>query len=410
MVVNVTSQSLDIAARIAPELVDLRRRLHEIPELGNDLPKTQKLLLEALDGLPIEITLGQSLSSIVGVIRGTAAGMPPSGDRANVPSVLLRGDMDGLPVTEVVDVDYVSTHPGLMHACGHDLHMAALVGAAQILCERRDELQGDVVLMFQPGEEGPGGAEPMLAEGLLEASGTRVSAAYALHVFSAEFEKGVWFGRPGPLMAAADEVYVRVVGKGGHGSQPHRAKDPIPAACEMVLALQTMVTRTFDVFDPVVITVGKFASGTKDNIIPDDAFFEMTVRTLSPENREMMQERIPSICKGIAAAHGLDIEVDYHLNYPVTVNDEAEQAFAESVIVDLFGADRWTDQVNPELGSEDMSYVLNEVPGAYVNLSAVVADPAAREDNHSTRAAFDDSVLGDAAAFLAEVALRRLAR
>jgi hippurate hydrolase len=168
-----------------------------------------------------------------------------------------------------------------MHACGHDLHVASLVGAARILHTLREQLPGDVVFMFQPGEEGPGGAEPMLREGLLEAAGRRVDAAYAMHVYSAEFPRGVWFGRPGPLMAAADEVRVRVVGEGGHGSAPFRTKDPIPVVCEMVLALQSMVTRTFDVFDPVVVTVGRISGGTKDNIIPDDAVFEATLRTLS---------------------------------------------------------------------------------------------------------------------------------
>ena len=171
--------------------------------------------------------------------------------------MLLRGDMDALPVTEDLPLDFVSEHEGLMHACGHDLHVAGLVGAARILHELRDELEGDVVFMFQPGEEGPGGAKPMIDEGLLEAAGRRVDAAYALHVYSSEHPLGTWFGRPGPLMAAADEIKVRVVGEGGHGSQPFRAKDPIPVACEIVVALQTLVTRQFDVFDPVVITVGQ---------------------------------------------------------------------------------------------------------------------------------------------------------
>ena len=164
---------------------------------------------------------------------------------------------------EEVDVDYASERPGLMHACGHDLHVAALVGAARILDELRDQLVGDVVLMFQPAEEGPGGAEPMIDEGLLEAAGRPVDAAYAVHVYSSDHPRGVWFGRPGALMAAADEVRVRVRGLGGHGSAPHRTKDPVPAACEIVLALQTAVTRRFDVFDPVVLTVGGSPPGRR---------------------------------------------------------------------------------------------------------------------------------------------------
>ena len=402
------SRTLDLATALAPDLVALRRRLHRIPEIGLDLPLTQQAVLDALEGLDLEITLGRSLSSVVAVLRGTAP--VPDASRSVRPAVLLRGDMDALPVTEEVTSDHRSTHVGVMHACGHDLHMAALVGAARVLHAMRDELAGDVVFMFQPGEEGPGGASPMIEEGLLEASGNRVCAAYTLHVYSAEHPKGTWFGRPGPLMAAADEAVVRVVGRGGHGAAPHRTLDPIPVACEMVLALHTMVTRGFDVFDPVVVTVGRIAGGTKENIIPDDAVFEATIRSLSPESRQHAHDRITRLCTGIAEAHGLKAEVGYHFGYPVTRNDEAEFARAQAVVTDLFGADRWTPMGEPELGSEDMSFVLDEVPGAYLNLSACAhADPDDADDNHSPRAEFDDSVLGDAAAYLAEVALRRLA-
>ena len=400
-------RTLDIASTIGPELVALRRELHQVPELGLDLPLTQKLVLDALAGLDLEVTVGANLSSVVAVLRGRG------GDRAGGerPVVLLRGDMDALPVTEDLELDYVSRHPGLMHACGHDLHVAGLVGAARILHQLRDQLEGDVVFMFQPGEEGPGGAEPMIAEGLLEAAGRRVDAAYALHVYSSEHPLGQWFGRPGPLMAAADEVKVRVVGEGGHGSQPFRAKDPIPVACEIVVALQTLVTRQFDVFDPVVITVGKFVGGTKDNIIPDDAVFEATVRSLSPEARKAVSEKITLLAEQLAGAHGLTAEVEHLPGYPVTVNDEGEYAFAKDTIVDLFGTDRYTHQRDPEMGAEDFSFVGELVPSAYVNLSACPAtDHESAPDNHSPRADFDDSVVPDGAALLAELALRRTAQ
>jgi hippurate hydrolase len=251
----------------------------------------------------------------------------------------------------------------------------------------------------------------MIDEGLLDVAGRRVDAAYALHVYSSEQPLGVWFGRPGPLMAAADEVFIRVVGEGGHGSAPSRAKDPVPVACEIVLALQTLVTRGFSVFDPVVVTVGKIAGGTKDNIIPDDAVIEATVRTLSPENRGEISRRIDQLATGIAEAHGLRAEVTHLPGYPVTMNDEAEYAFAKDTIVDLFGADRYVHQQEPEMGSEDFSFVGELVPSAYVNLSACpAADYEHAPDNHSPRAAFDDSVVPDAAALLAELALRRTAR
>lgn len=400
-------RTLEIAQSLADELTSLRRRLHRVPELGNDLPVTQRLVLEALDGLDLEVSVGKELSSVVAVLRGSAV-RPGGGPR---PVVLLRGDMDALPVTEDLDLAYASTHGGLMHACGHDLHVAGLVGSARILHDLRDQLAGDVVFMFQPGEEGPGGADVMIGEGLLDAAGRRVDAAYALHVYSAEFPRGVWFGRPGPLMAAADEVRVRVIGEGGHGSAPFRSKDPIPAACEMVLALQSMVTRAFDVFDPVVVTVGRIAGGTKDNIIPDDAVFEATLRTLSEDNRVAVRERIERLVTGIAAAHGLGVEVDFTIGYPVTVNDPDEYAFATDTIVDMFGSDRYATMLEPEMGSEDFSFVAQQVPSAYVNLSVCPSeDWENAPDNHSPRAEFDDALLPDAAALLAELALRRLSR
>ncbi|MFZ5846603.1 MAG: M20 metallopeptidase family protein [Actinomycetota bacterium] len=395
---------LELAKRHAPAMVDLRRALHRAPELGLHLPDTQARVLEALDGLPLEVTTGTGLSSVVAVLRGGAGG-PGS------PVVLLRGDMDALPVTEEVDVDYRSEREGLMHACGHDLHVAGLVGAARILCDLREELAGDVVFMFQPGEEGPGGAAPMIEEGLLEAAGRPVDAAYAVHVTSSEHPLGQWFARPGAMMSAVDRAVVTMRGAGGHGSQPHRALDPVPALCEVVLALQTMVTRTFDAFDSVVLTVGRISAGTADNIIPDTAELAATLRTFSPETRDTAVAAIERVAHGVAAAHGLTAEVSFSESYPATVNDDAEYALAVEAVGDLFGPERFTLMPNPEMGSEDMSFVMQQVPGAYLFVSACGAeDYEHAPDNHSPRAAFDDSVVPDAAALLAEVARRRLAR
>jgi hippurate hydrolase len=396
------STTRELAEQYRDEIVTLRRKLHQVPEFDLELPKTQQLILDALEGLPLEITLGKDLSSATAVLRG---------GRGPGPVVLLRGDMDALPVTERVDVPYVSQHPGMMHACGHDLHVAGLVGAAKILSALRHELPGDIVFMFQPGEETTGGAPIMIREGVLDAAGRRADAAYGLHVGSASQPLGMWSSRPGSFMAAADQLNVRVVGAGTHGSTPYRGKDPIPVACEMVGALQTMITRQFDVFDPVVLTVGRIAGGTKENIIPDDAFFDATVRTFSEETRVKVQQASTRLVEGMAAAYGLTVEVNYHIGYPVTVNDPAEFEFARETIVDLFGADRFRERPNPRCGAEDFSYILNEVPGVYLNLSACrSADPETAADNHSPLADFDDSVLPDAAALLAELAVRRLAR
>ncbi len=388
------------AAAMNDDLIKLRRELHRQPELGLHLPRTQQTLLAALADLPLEISTGRSLSSITGVLRGRRPG----------PAVLLRADMDALPVTETADVDYVSEVPGRMHACGHDLHMAILVGAARLLSGVQAELAGDVVFMFQPAEEGPGGAEPMIAEGVLTAAGEPAIAAYCLHVYSATFARGVFASRRGALGAASDTVRAVVRGAGGHGSVPFKSKDPIPAACEMVTALQTFVTRSFDIFDPVVITVGSFHAGTVDNVIPAEARFEATVRSFSADARDRAHRGVLDVISGIAAAHGLQVEIDYERGYPVTVNDTTEVEFAARTTTELFGADRFSWMDNPEPGSEDMSYVLEQVPGAYLNLGACPpgVDPSSGPVNHAAEVIFDDSVLADGAVVLAELARRRL--
>ncbi|WP_426502185.1 M20 metallopeptidase family protein [Dactylosporangium sp. McL0621] len=383
------------------DLIDLRRRLHRRPEIGLDLPGTQRQVLAALDGLPLEISTGAALSSVTAVLRGARPG----------PVVLLRGDMDALPVTELAGVPYASEVPGAMHACGHDLHTAGLVGAAHLLAERRGELAGDVVLMFQPGEEGYDGAGLMIEEGVLDAAGRPADAAYGLHVLAALFPRGVFAARPGPLMSAAAGLFVRVVGAGGHGATPHEAADPIPAACEMVTALQTMVGRRYSPFEPVVVTVGAFHAGTLRNVIPDEAVFEATVRTFSAAAGEQIARESVRLCEGIAAAHGLRAEVRFEPEYPVTVNDPREYDFVAGTARDLFGAGRFTLMEHPVPGSEDFSRVLERVPGAYLFLGAAAGDDhRGLPGNHSPRARFDDDVLFDGAVLLAELAARRLAR
>jgi hippurate hydrolase len=388
----------DDAALMADDLTALRRDLHQIPEIGLDLPLTQRRVLDALDGLPLEISTGKALSSVTAVLRGARPG----------PVVLLRGDMDALPVTEPAG-EFSSRHPGAMHACGHDLHTAGLVGAARLLCARMRELAGDVVFMFQPGEEGCDGAGQMIAEGVLNAAGRPVETAYGLHVSSGTHERGVFASRPGPFMAASADLFVRVVGAGGHGARPHGALDPLPAACEMVTALQAMVTRRFDVFEPVVLTVGTFHAGTRRNIIPDDVNFEATVRTFAPATSQRVGDQAIRLCHGIAAAHGLMVEARFEQDYPVLVNDTAQYEFVADTVRDVFGPDRFTELASPLMGSEDFSRVLEAAPGAFVFLGAcTTGDPASAPSNHSPLASFDDSVLADGAALLAELAARRL--
>ena len=395
------------ATEIAAELTELRHAIHGEPEIGLDLPLTQRKVLAALDGLPLEITLGSAVSSVTAVLRGGAGGAG-----SGRPVVLLRGDMDALPVTERSGVDYASRIDGVMHACGHDLHTTMLAGAAKLLSARRAELPGDVIFMFQPGEEGQGGARYMISEGVLDAAGRRPAAAFALHVVSSEFPHGTFATRPGPMLASAEVLTVTVTGHGGHASEPHNALDPIPAACEVVTALQTMVTRRFDVFDPVVITIGSFHSGTTDNVIPDEATFLTSIRTFSSASRDKIHQEVPRLVQGIASGHGLTGRAEFGNCYPVTLNSAPEVQFATTVIGDMLGPDRVHAMENPLTGAEDFSYVANEVPGAFLMLGACPpgVDPVTAPANHSGDAVFHDGVLAEGAAVYAELAIRRLAQ
>jgi hippurate hydrolase len=394
----------DDAHELTGDIARLRHQLHQRPEIGLDLPQTQQAVLDALSGLPLEISTGTSCSSVTAVLRGTAGvnGQP-------APAVLLRGDMDALPVQEATGVEFSSTIDGAMHACGHDLHTAMLVGAARLLSAHRDELPGDVVFMFQPGEEGWDGAGHMIAEGVLDAAGPRVQRAYGIHVIAGKFPRSQFTTRPGTMMASTSGLFVTVMGTGGHGSAPHRARDPISVAAEMVASLQTMVTRQFDIFDPVVVTVGTFHAGTRRNIIPQQATFDATIRTFSEAARERIETASVRLCQSIAAAHGLDADVRFSAEYPVTVNDPAQAAFATTVVEEVFGTDRFAPMRDPDAGAEDFSRVLEQVPGCYLFLGACTRDDYdAAEDNHSPMAQFDDSVMADGCLLHANLAIRAL--
>ncbi len=399
---------LDDARSLAGDLAELRHRLHRFPELGLHLPRTQETVLAELDGLGLEVSTGSGTSSVTAVLRGTA---PAPAEGRVRRAVLLRGDMDALPVTEELDLPFRSQVEGAMHACGHDLHTAMLVGAARLLAGRRDQIGGDVVFMFQPGEEGFDGAGHMIADGVLDAAGHRADAAFALHVLSNLSGRGTVASRAGALMAASDALSVTVRGQGGHGSSPHLSRDPVPAACEMVLALQSAMTRSVDAFAPAVLTVGTFHAGTQRNIIPDTVTFEATVRTFDGSVSALIAEVARRTCAGVAAAHGVQVDVDYRGEYPVTMNSADQVDFALGVAGDLFGDGATLRLGNPITGSEDFSRVIAEVPGAMLFLGATTDDhdPMGAPSNHSPRAAFDDRVLGDGAALYAELAARSLA-
>ncbi|GAA3079947.1 hippurate hydrolase [Kribbella aluminosa] len=383
---------------IAGGLVELRRVLHREPEVGLVLPRTQQVVMDALAGLPLEVSTGREVTSVVGVLRGGSPG----------PTVLLRGDMDALPVVEETGLGYAAEN-GNMHACGHDLHTAGLVGAARLLSAHREELHGNVIFMFQPGEEGLGGAGYMLREGLLDATGDKPIAAYALHVW-AQAAKGVFQFRPGTMMASSNQLHITVYGKGGHGSMPATTVDPVPVVAEIVLALQAYVTRRVDVFDPVVVTVTQLEAGVAINVIPNSARLGATVRTLSDAMLEQLTRDLPALAERIAAAHGCTVDARLNPQYPVTVNDAGRTAETTEVLTGLFGAERVERLRNPLMGAEDFSMVLREVPGTFAMMGARPDDVAAGEapSNHSSVVRFDDAVLGDNAAALAELAARHL--
>jgi amidohydrolase len=396
---------LEEATDLLTPTIELRRTLHQWPEVGNELPVTQETVLEAIDGLPLDVTVHESTSGITALLTGSRPG----------PTILLRGDMDALPLHEDTGLDFSSRSSGAMHACGHDTHTAMLAGVAKLLAGRRAELAGRVLFMFQPGEEGHHGARYMLEEGLLDvpdlADGTKspVTGAFALHITSA-LPSGWLSCRRGALMASADKLLMTITGKGGHASEPHRATDPIPVACEMVQALQLMITRSIDVFDPAVVTIGKIAAGTTNNIIPETASIEGTIRAVSEATRARVHDGIRRVVDGIAAAHGCAVAVEIEAGYPVTVNDDD---FADRVLRiagDVVGEERVVRQRHPVMGAEDWSYVLQHVPGAMMFLGGTPEDrnPATAAPNHSNRVVFDEQAMATGIATYAAVALDHL--
>lgn len=380
-----------------PETVDLRRAIHAEPEIGLELPQTQAKILDALSELGLEVVTGTAQSSIVATLEGGADG----------PTILLRGDMDALPMPEDTGLDFASTIDNRMHACGHDAHVSMLVGAAKILAKHKSELKGNVKFFFQPGEEGYGGAAVALEEGLLE-DGT-VEAGFALHVDPVR-RSGTFWTRPGSIMASADEVFIEVRGKGGHASAPHGATDPVTVAASIVTELQNMVTRTVDVFQPAVLTITTFHAGTTTNVIPEKAELTGTLRTVSESTRSAMHESIERVVTGIAAAHGCEADVRIKLGYPVTVNDDSFVDFAVGVLGELVGVEEVTIAPNPIMGAEDWSYVLQQVPGAMVFLGVRPPELTSRTATacHSNRMMLDEEAMATGSAAYAAIALSYL--
>ena len=389
------------AEALAHGMTTLRRAVHGDPELGLHTPRTRDKIRAALAHLPLTWREGPSTTGLVAVLQGRAAG-------DNSRRVLLRGDMDALPMPEETGLDFASTVPGAMHACGHDAHVAMLAGAAQLLCARADRFAGEILLMFQPGEEGYHGARYMLDDGLID---PLPDAAFALHVMP-NARHGLIAGRSGALLAAADMLDIVVEGRGGHASMPHQTLDPVPVACEIVMALQALVTRQFDAHDPVVVTITRMDAGTAHNVIADRVKLTGTMRTLSQANRMRLQEAVTRLASGIAAAYDLVAKVTITPGFPVTLCDPRAVDFGETVAGELFGADAFQRLPAPIMGAEDFAYVLEKAPGAMFFLGAAPdgADWSACCGIHSTRMMLDEAILPRGAALLAGLAERFLAR
>jgi amidohydrolase len=382
------------ARALLGDAVELRRKVHRHPEIGLDLPQTQQAVLAALDGLGLDVATGRGTSSVIATLSGGHPG----------PTVLLRGDMDGLPMPEDTGLEFASEVPRAMHACGHDAHVAMLATAARLLAGRRNDLHGQVRFMFQPGEEGYAGAKVMIEEGVLEPS---PAAAFALHVASYR-PSGLAFTRPGPLCASSDKIVIRVKGRGGHASAPHRALDPVPVACEIVQALQTMITRRFDVFEPAVLTVAHIDAGSTNNVIAEEAFMEGTVRALTEATRASVLEHADAIVRGVASAHGLEGTLSVEMGYPSTINDDAMAELSLDVATRTLGEDHVEAMKDPIMGAEDFSYVLQRVPGAMVFLGAAPPGDADPAPNHSNRMRLDEAAMASGVALYAALALRVL--
>lgn len=391
-----TEHLLSSANSLSDGIVALRRAIHAEPELGLETPKTLAKVREALVDLPLSWREGTSCTGAVATLEGAKPGR----------RVLLRGDMDALPMDEKTNLEFASTIPGRMHACGHDTHTAMLVGAARLLCAMRDDIAGTVDFMFQPGEEGHHGARFMLEDGLID---PLPDAAFALHIMpNAPF--GVLAGRPGPLMAAADQFTITVKGQGGHASMPHDCIDPIPGTAAIVSALQAMVTRRFNAASAVVVTVTQIHTGTAFNVTPDLATLCGTIRTLSPEHRVKAQELIAQTAELTAAAHGLTAQCQFEQGFPVTVCDPRAVELGKTVATRLGGEGGWRDLADPIMGAEDFAYLLEKVPGAMFFLGVANEGEDWRQccAIHSPRMHVDEKALPKGTAMLAGCALEFL--
>jgi amidohydrolase len=370
--------------RVMSSVVELRHRLHEIPELAFEEHETAAMIRAELDRLGIKYTAGVS-----GAATATVAVI---GD-ASKPCVALRADIDALPIVEQTGLPYASKHAGRMHACGHDGHTATLLGAAAILMKNEASLPVCVKLIFQPAEEDGGGAEVLCRAGVIDGRiGPKVSAIFGLHGWPG-LPAGAVSTRPGPLLASTDTFAATFVGKGCHGAFPHLGRDPIVTAAEAVLNLQGFVSREVDPTDSAVVTVGKIHGGTATNIIPDRVTIEGTLRTLNRETRQAIRTAIQRRCAGIAAANECELNFILEHGYPSTINDPAMAAYVEKNVKTALGNDRFIPAAKPVMGGEDFAYYLEEVPGCFFMVGTIPAGQSSYPSLHNEKYDFTDAAL-----------------
>ena len=372
------TQTITVPQDVKQDVIELRRDIHAHPELGFEEVRTAAIVADRLKRLGYEVRTGIAQTGVIGILRTGKAGR----------TVLLRADMDALPIEEAKRLSFASTVAGKMHACGHDGHVAILLGAAGMIMERRDALCGTLVLCFQPAEEGQGGAAAMVAEGVLD--DPHVDAVYGLHLWS-QYAPGFVLTRPGPMMAASDTIEITVRGKGGHGAQPDHTIDPIVTAAQFVTSVQTVVSRKVDPLEPAVVTIGLFVAGTAPNVIPETVRMMGTVRTFNEELRDEMPSKIETVLAGCCGSARATYDFTYHRRYPVTSNDAVEAAYVHKLAAATLGPHRVTEQ--PKImGAEDFSFMLQRRPGCFFFVGAKL-DPNVDAPHHSPHFVIDESAL-----------------
>ncbi len=369
---------LDISGPVLDDVIKLRRDFHMHPELGFEEVRTAAIVADRLKALGYEVRTGVGETGVVGILRTKKPGR----------TILLRADMDGLPVQEESKVEFASLESGKMHACGHDGHVAILLGAAQMIMERRDLLVGTIVLCFQPAEEGKGGAKAMIEAGVLD--DPHVDKVYGLHLGSL-YPVGVVAVRPGPVMASSDSIEVTIRGRGGHGAAPHQTVDPILTAAHFVTSVQSVVSRSVDPIQPAVVTIGAIHGGTIHNVIPDDVKLLGTVRAYDADVRKQMKPRIEAVLKGCCESAGAAYDYDYLWRYPVTVNNAAEAAYVAGLAAQTLGASR-SIEFERTMGAEDFSFMLEQRPGCFFFVGSQ-SGPATAVAHHNAKFAIDERCL-----------------